>query len=124
MFGLATTSGVEGMLGRVRAHLERVESALERSQQRIAAQDEEIQELRAALGVVAEGAARPVVVEAPKRDGLPPEVRRAIALRCGRGNVNRKALLETSARVMLDDPDADPTDVASQLLNGSGDFEV
>jgi len=120
MFGLVTTSGVEGMLGRLREHLERVEAALERSQQRIAAQDEELQELRAFIAAAGERKA----AEQAVNDRLPPEVRRAIALRCGRGNVNRRALLETSARALLDDPEADPTDVADLLQRGTGGFEV
>jgi hypothetical protein len=117
MFGLVTEARVTEHLAVWAAHLERVDRALERAQQQLAAQEAEIQALRAELAAGAEGpGSRP--------DRLPSEVRAAIANRCGRGNVNRRALLETSARLMLDDPGADPRDVAELLLRGTGDFEV
>jgi hypothetical protein len=127
MFHLATEAYVDEradnfaeVLVRVRTHLGRVDAALLACQQRLAALEVENGALRAHIAQLTE----PGSAGSPDLGDLPGPVRAAIAARCGRGNVNRKALLESSARIMLSDPGADPREVADTLLEGSGDFEV
>ena len=122
MLGLVREERLDALTKELTTYLARVDKVIEAAQQRIAGLEQELSELRAILAVATE--AMPPEQEAERDRSLPVPVRAAIAARCGRGNVNRKALLEQSARIMLDDPGADARDVADTLLEGSGDFEL